>query len=145
MILHPKVPIIYLPKNSEFSLKSIIYNKVFFYAVIMSQQMAQENIYLNIKKANLKKLHKLCKPSVVSKQCAKIYQALQCFSVSSYRIFRKQKTLDWDQETLFLKTSSEQLNYTNAKSLVLHLFFWQTLSIMKCDIQRKEFVNFYIV
>ena len=28
-------------------------------------------------KANLKKLHKFCKPSVSFKQCAKIYQALQ--------------------------------------------------------------------
>ena len=32
-----------------------------------------------------------------------------------------------------------QLNYTHAKSVVLHLFFWQTLSIIECDIQRKEY------
>ena len=27
--------------------------------------------------------------------------------LSSYHIFRKRKTLDWDQETPFLKTTSE--------------------------------------
>ena len=46
-------------------------------------------------KANLKKLHKLG-----SKQCAKIYKVLQC-----YHHTKKTKTLDWEQKTLFLKTT----------------------------------------
>ena len=58
-------------------------------------------------KANLKKLHKFCKPGFVSNQCAKIYQALIAAVLSSYHIFRKRKTLDWDQETPFLKITSE--------------------------------------
>ena len=49
-------------------------------------------------KANLKKLHKFCKPSVSFKA---MYENL------SSHIFRKRKTLDWDQETPFLKTTSE--------------------------------------
>ena len=45
-------------------------------------------------KANLKKLHKFCKPSVS-------FKAMQCENLSSlammssYHIFRKRKTLDW--------------------------------------------------
>ena len=43
--------------------------------------------------ANLKKLHKFCKLNV-SKQRAKIYQALQYCHHTTF--FRKRKTLDWD-------------------------------------------------
>ena len=56
-------------------------------------------------KANLKKLHKFCKPSVSFKAMCENLSSLAV--LSSYHIFRKRKTLDWDQETPFLKTTSE--------------------------------------
>ena len=56
-------------------------------------------------KANLKKLHKFCKPSVSFKAMCENLSSLA--TLSSYHIFRKRKTLDWDQETPFLKTTSE--------------------------------------
>ena len=59
-------------------------------------------------KANLKRLHKFCKPSVSFKA---MYENLSSLAVlSSYHIFRKGKTLDWDQETrLILKTTSDRI------------------------------------
>lgn len=56
-------------------------------------------------KAILKKLHKFCKPSVSFKAMCENLSSLAV--LSSYHIFRKRKTLDWDQETPFLKTTSE--------------------------------------
>ena len=49
-------------------------------------------------KANLKRLHKFCKPSVYS------FKAVcgNLSNLASYHIFKKQKTLDWDKETPFL-------------------------------------------
>ena len=59
-------------------------------------------------KANLKKLHKFCKPSVGFKAMC---ENLSCLAVlPSCHIFRQRKTLDWDQET--------------SKSLEFHLFLW---------------------
>ena len=55
-----------------------------------------------LNKANLKKLQKFCKPSVSFKAMCENLSIYQ-----SYHIFRKRKTLDWDQETPFLKTTSE--------------------------------------
>ena len=56
-------------------------------------------------KANLKKLHKFCKPIVNFKaMCANLSSLTVLLS---YHSFRKRKTLDWDQETSFLKTTSE--------------------------------------
>ena len=55
-------------------------------------------------KANLKKLPKFCKPSVSFKAMCENLSSLAV--LSSYHIFRKRKTLDWDQETPFLKTIS---------------------------------------
>ena len=52
--------------------------------------------------ANLKKLQKFCKPSVSFKAMTKIYLVLL-----SYNTYRKRKTLDWDQKTPFLKTTSK--------------------------------------
>ena len=59
-------------------------------------------------KANLKRLHKFCKPSVSFKA---MYENLSSLAVlSSYHIFRKGKTLDWDQEPrLILKTTSDRI------------------------------------
>ena len=54
-------------------------------------------------KAILRKLHKLCKPSVSFKAMCENLSSLAV--LSSYHIFRKRKTLD--QETPFLKTTSE--------------------------------------
>ena len=52
-------------------------------------------------KANLKKLHKFCKPSFKA-----MCENLSSLAVlSSYNIFRKRNRLDWDQETPFLKTT----------------------------------------
>ena len=56
-------------------------------------------------KAILKKLHKFCKPSVSFKARCENLSSLAV--LSSYHIFRKRKTLDWDQESPFLKTTSE--------------------------------------
>ena len=56
-------------------------------------------------KANLKKLHMFCKPSVSFKAMCENLSSLAV--LSSYLIFRKRKTLDWDQETPFLNTTSE--------------------------------------
>ena len=47
-------------------------------------------------KANLKKLHQFCKPSVSFK--------LMCENLSS---LGKRKTVDWNREIPFLKTTSE--------------------------------------
>ena len=58
-------------------------------------------------KANLKKLHMFCKPSVSFKAMCENLSSLSVLSVSSYHICRKRKILDWDQETPFLKTTSE--------------------------------------
>ena len=55
-------------------------------------------------KANLKKLHMFCKPSVSFKAMGENISSLAV--LSSYHIFRKRKTLDWDQEIPFLKTTS---------------------------------------
>jgi len=54
---------------------------------------------------DIKKLHKFCKPSVSFKAMCENISSLAV--LSSYHIFRKRKTLDWDQETPFLKTTSE--------------------------------------
>jgi len=54
-------------------------------------------------KAYLNKLHKFCKPSVSFKAMCENLSSLAV--LSSYHIFRKQKTLDWDQETPLLKPS----------------------------------------
>ena len=56
-------------------------------------------------KENLKKLHKLCKPSVSFKAMCKNLSSLAVRS--SNHIFRKRKTLNWDQEIQFLRTTSE--------------------------------------
>ena len=56
-------------------------------------------------KANLKKMHKFCKPSVSFKAICENLSSLAV--LSSYHIFRKRITLDWDRETPFLKTTSE--------------------------------------
>ena len=55
-------------------------------------------------KANLKKLHKFCKPSVSFKAMCENLSSLA--KLSSYHIIRKRKTLDWNQKTPFLKTTS---------------------------------------
>ena len=64
---------------------------------------AQEDISPS-NKSNLKKLNKFCKPSVSFKAMCENLSSLAV--LSSYHIFRKRKTLDWDQETQFLKTTS---------------------------------------
>ena len=46
-----------------------------------------------------------CKPGVSFKAMCENLSSLAV--LSSYHIFRKRKTLDWDQETPFLKTISE--------------------------------------
>jgi len=56
-------------------------------------------------KENLKKLHKFCKPSVSFKAMCENLSSLAV--LPSYHIYRKRKTLNWDQETPFLKTTSE--------------------------------------
>ena len=58
-------------------------------------------------KAILKKLHEFCKPSASSSFKAMCKNLSSRAVLSSYHIFRKRKTLDWDQETPFLKTTSE--------------------------------------
>jgi len=57
-----------------------------------------------LNKANLKKL-KFCKPSGGFKAMCENLSSLAV--LTSYHIFRKRKTLDWDQETPFLKTTFE--------------------------------------
>ena len=66
---------------------------------------AQEDISHHQIKQILKKLHKFCKPSVSFKAMCENLSSIAV--LSSYNIFRKQKTLDWDQETPFLKTNYE--------------------------------------
>ena len=56
-------------------------------------------------KANIKKLHKFCKPSVSFKSMCENLSSLAVLSL--YHLFRKLKTLDWDQETPFQKTTYE--------------------------------------
>jgi len=51
--------------------------------------------------SGLKKLHKFCKPSVSFKAMCENLSSLAV--PSSSHIFRKRRTLDWDQETPFLK------------------------------------------
>ena len=58
-----------------------------------------------LNKANLKKLHKFCKLSVNFKAMCENLPSLAV--LSSYHIFRRRKTLNWDQETPFLKTIFE--------------------------------------
>ena len=69
-------------------------------AMLEKSEMIWKSFMFNLKKGTLKflkKLYKFCKPSVSFKAMCENLSSLAM--LSSYHIFRKRKTLDWDQET----------------------------------------------